>query len=85
MVPHGEQFEENSTVWARKWQSRSQSIYFKLKEINVMTYDHAHLELYKSEKEKKIDLGTRKIVITSNELAMWSSFGEEISHKTASM
>lgn len=50
-----------------------------------MTYDHAHLELYKSEKEKKIDLGTRKIVITSNELAMRSSLGEEISHKTASM
>ena len=43
----------------------------------MVTHDHAYLELYKSEKEGKPDLGTRKIVSTIKVLALWSSLGEE--------
>ena len=73
----GEQFEENPTVRARKRSNRRQGIYLKLKELNIVTRDHAYLEFCKSEKEGKPDLGTRKIVSTSKELALRSSLGEE--------
>ena len=72
-----EQFEENPTVQARKWSNRWQGIYLKLKELNVVTHDHAYLELHKSGKEGKLDLGTRKIICTNKELALRSSLGEE--------
>ena len=39
-----EQFEENPTVRARKLLTRRQGIYLKLKELNVVTHDHAYLE-----------------------------------------
>ena len=39
-----EQFEENPTVRARKLLIRRQGIYLKLKELNVVTHDHAYLE-----------------------------------------
>ena len=73
----GEQFEKNPTVRARKRSNRRQGICLKLKELNVVIYDHAYLELYKSEKEGKPDLGTRKIVSTSKGLALRSSLREE--------
>ena len=69
----GEQYEENPTVRVLKWSNRRQVIYLKLKELNVVTHDHTYLELYKSHKEGKPDLGTRKIVSTSKELALWCS------------
>ena len=72
-----EQFEENPTVQARKWSNRWQGIYLKLKELNVVTHDHTYLELHKSGKEGKLDLGTRKIICTNKELALRSSLGEE--------
>ena len=40
----GEQFEENPTVRARKRSNRRSGIYLKLKELNVVTHDHAYLE-----------------------------------------
>ena len=73
----GEQYEENPTARARKRSNRQEAIYLKLKELNAVIQDHAYLELYKSDKKGKQDLGTRKIVSISKELALRSSLGEE--------
>ena len=81
----GEQFEKNPTVRARKRLNRRQGICLKLKELNVVIYDHAYLELYKSEKEGKPDLGTRKIVSQVKGLLCGLLWEKKVSHKTASM
>ena len=58
----GEKFEEDPHVRNRKWSNRRQGIYLKVKELNVITKDHAYMELYKSKlatgEEDKPDFST---------------------------
>ena len=51
ITPHGamgEKFQEDPLVRNRKWSNRCQGIYLKVKELNVVTKDHACMKLYKS-------------------------------------
>ena len=78
-----EKFEEDLRVRNRKWSAMHQGIHLKMKELNVVTKDHAYLELYKSKlapsEEDKPDFSMLKILATNKELTMTStdfSFGE---------
>ena len=78
-----EKFEEDLCVRNRKWSAMYQGIQLKMKELNVVTKDHAYLELYKSKsapgEEDKPDFSMLKILATNKELTMRStdfSFGE---------
>ena len=78
-----EKFEEDLSVRTRKWSAMYQGIHLKLEELNVVTKDHAYLELYKSKsapgEEDKPDFSMLKILATNKELTMRStdfSFGE---------
>ena len=79
----GEKFEEDPLVRNRKRSNGRQGIYLKVKELNVVTKDHAYMELYKSKlapgEEDKPDFSPRKILAANEELVMRSidfSFGE---------
>ena len=78
-----EKFEEDLSVRTRKWSAMYQGIHLKMEELNVVTKDHAYLELYKSKsapgEEDKPDFSMLKILATNKELTMRStdfSFGE---------
>ena len=72
-------YEVDEKHRTKKRCDRRQGIYIKLKELNIVTGDHAYMELYKSQSEEGYsevpDITTKKVVTTCQHL---KGLGESI-------